>query len=488
MIRDLEALDSLELRPHYDVCIAGAGVAGIVLATKLSGRGLSVLLLEAGGLEYSDESQDHYLGGNLGHDYFELETTRLRYLGGTSGHWSGLCRPLDSYDFAERDYMPGSGWPITRADIDPYLTESETILEIKPFGGPEPVYEESEGALKRSPFRASPPVRFGTAYRAALEADPNIDLLLNANVISIEIDRQTGRTEALGFRSYSNPSPRMAKANDFVLAMGGLEIPRLLLIENRRYEHRLGNKSGLVGRYFMEHLQYDVGYMALFHPPGHLSLRLFATTLAFMNREKVSNCHLKAWTYNSGNFSHKAKSLLHDQICGTFMEDFARWFGDMRCVLSDGYLQATVEQAPNRDSRVILSDEVDSFGMPRIDLDWRLHELDKHTMKTASIAFGKYMIEADLGRLKVSDWVLDDEAGFPGFEGHNVAGNHHMGTTRMAANPADGVVDANSLLHGTPNLFIAGSSVFTTSGYAPPTLTILQLTLRLADHLAARKT
>ena len=82
-----------------DVCVIGAGPAGITLARALAAAGASVALMEAGGLEISAESQDAYVGTTVGLDYFPLDTCRLRYFGGTSGHWGGMCRNLDAYDF-----------------------------------------------------------------------------------------------------------------------------------------------------------------------------------------------------------------------------------------------------------------------------------------------------------------------------------------------------------------------------------------------------
>ena len=117
----------------YDVCICGAGVAGITLARKLSKR-LNVILLEAGDYGYSSESQEVYLGKSIGRGYFHLTATRLRFFGGTSNHWTGTCRPLDKEDFNRKSYVEYSGWPIGRSDLDPYLEETKSILDIAPEG------------------------------------------------------------------------------------------------------------------------------------------------------------------------------------------------------------------------------------------------------------------------------------------------------------------------------------------------------------------
>ena len=132
MIYDLDEAPPPEAAQGYALCIAGGGVAGITLARALAGRGRRVLLLEAGGLAFSAESQEVYGGESLGRSYFALEETRLRFLGGSSNHWAGWCRPLDAWDFERREDMPLSGWPIGKGDLDPFLAPAAEILEISP--------------------------------------------------------------------------------------------------------------------------------------------------------------------------------------------------------------------------------------------------------------------------------------------------------------------------------------------------------------------
>ena len=133
-----------------------------------------------------------------------------------------------------------------------------------------------------------------------------------------------------------------------------------------------------------------------------------------------------------------------------------------------------------------LSDERDAFGLRRVALDWRLSEIDVYTMRTAVTAFGTHMAEQEIGRAQVGDWLMADPPRFPGVADDEVGGKHHMGTTRMAADPEKGVVDADCRVHGVENLYIGGSSVFATTGHGNPTYTLTQLALRLGDHLAAR--
>ncbi|MGH6916635.1 MAG: GMC family oxidoreductase, partial [Geminicoccaceae bacterium] len=149
-----------------------------------------------------------------------------------------------------------------------------------------------------------------------------------------------------------------------------------------------------------------------------------------------------------------------------------------------GTLRAVAEQVPNANSRLRLSNDKDGFGLRRVALDWRLSPLDKTTIRVVGLELGRYFALTNIGRIRLADWVLSNDDVVPSVEdGGYGTGFHHMGTTRMGHSPEDGVVDRNCAVFGVPNLYVAGSSVFRTVGYANPTLTIVQLTLRLADHL-----
>jgi choline dehydrogenase-like flavoprotein len=141
------------------------------------------------------------------------------------------------------------------------------------------------------------------------------------------------------------------------------------------------------------------------------------------------------------------------------------------------------EQALDPSNRVRLGPERDALGLRRIVLDWRLHDLDRRTMRTAVLQFGKLLADQGIGRVRVADWILDDDWRAGNAAGGITGSYHHMCSTRMSDDPRQGVVDRDCRVHGTSNLFVGGSSVFATAGHATPTYTILQLALRLGDHL-----
>jgi choline dehydrogenase-like flavoprotein len=125
---------------------------------------------------------------------------------------------------------------------------------------------------------------------------------------------------------------------------------------------------------------------------------------------------------------------------------------------------------------VTLSEQTDALGMPRVRLEWRLRPADMRSMVRAQEIVDEELRRAGLGRLQIE---LDDATPPPGLKG----GWHHMGTTRMHLDPRQGVVDEHCRVHGVANLYVAGSSVFPTAGYANPTLTLCALAIRLADRV-----
>ena len=501
MIIDFDSVGSLPSTGQYDVCIAGGGVAGIVLAMKLAERGKKILLLEAGGLEASEESQSLYSGANIGRDYFDLDIARLRYLGGSSNHWSGRCAPLDAQDFQAHSHIEASGWPIDIGDVEPYLPGAREILELgefppdTPVGGPDARLKNTYGRWPK------PPVRFGQKYHDYLQKSDTIDVLLHANLVDIKLDPASGRVAAFLFRGYKEAAvPDEAIADHYVLALGGIENARMLLNARQQMPTGIGNGNGLVGRYFMEHLDRDVGYYVLDtdDPRFTDTLWALAPTAEMIRKEEIANVRVE---FHNGvdpgeqPLLSRAKETLRNNLCKSeILTDFVRTITTMRCLphVSDlpndaGRLVVSLEQVPNPNSRVTLLEEVDRFGLRRVALDWRLSSLDWKTVNRVSLEVAKYMAQQDFGRIKLYDWVLDDtDPGFPEppLEGGKGAGYHHMGTTRMGLTKKNGVVDRNCQVFDVDNLYIAGSSVFPTGGHANPTLTIVQLTLRLADHMA----
>lgn len=495
MIADT-ATDRSAFGRDFDVCVIGAGPAGITLARRLAAAGASVALMEAGGLEITSESQDAYLGTSVGQEYFELDVTRLRYFGGTSNHWGGWSRALDPVDFRPRPWVPLSGWPIPQLALDAYRAEADAILDLPSASeAPDLPMRQTAWDFHRFQFRFSPPTRFAEKFGPEIEASEAIALGLNANLVDLRLDDGLGRVEGALFRSYDPGDPGFTvRARAFALCTGGIENARLLLNFTGQVPEGIGNRSGWVGRCFADHPHFLIAEAVL-----RVLVRereFYAPTELFMEEHGCLNFGLRLeprWIWPDEQpalareemppeeFNILLERLVRDPFVDRTLTD--------RLTLPQptgqtGVVRIAQELAPNPDSRVTLGEERDAFGLRRPVMDWRMSALDVHTMRTAVTAFGRHLAEQDIGRIRVADWLLTDPPGFPQVGDDEVGGNHHMGTTRMSADPATGVVDGDCRVHGMANLYIGGSSVFPTTGHCNPTYTITQLALRLGDHIA----
>ena len=230
-------------------------------ALELAKTGKRVMLLEGGGESYSDESQALYEGECTSKFYPKLDYSRLRYLGGTTNHWEGSCRTLDEIDFKKRDWVANSGWPIEKKDLDPYYIRAHKYCGLGEFDYSIEYWEKhsklkrlitKESEFKERVNQSSPPTRFGTQYHTALKDSKNITLVLNANVTNINESRPIGTITSLTVTNLAKKQ-YTAIAKQFVLAMGGLENSRMLLLSRDVSKNGIGNENDTVGRYYMDH-------------------------------------------------------------------------------------------------------------------------------------------------------------------------------------------------------------------------------------------
>jgi choline dehydrogenase-like flavoprotein len=255
-----------------DLCIIGAGAAGITLAREFIGTPVRVVLLESGGLELDGRTQALYKGrSSIGLPYFPLDSARLRYFGGSTNHWGGVCRPFDDLDFEPRDWIPFSGWPIRRSDLDPYYPRAVDVVRLLSDDWSARSWDERDQlsplelgdrtAPRISQFVGEKSRSFGTNYREEIRRAANVHAYLHANVEEIETN-QTAST-ATDVRVATLTGNRFSvKAGHFVLAVGGIENPRVLLASNRHQPQGLGNQHDLVGRFFLEHPRFAAGIVA----------------------------------------------------------------------------------------------------------------------------------------------------------------------------------------------------------------------------------
>jgi len=500
--------------PRYDLCIVGAGAAGITLALELATTGLHVCLLEAGGAEYESQTQRLFEGEVVGQKYPMLRDTRVGALGGSTTVWAGWCRPLEALDFET--------WPFGLEELRPWYTRAHEICGLAACDYDAEHWSGVLGAdriLPGDPAFSSEIFHiqvqdFGQRYREWLQRSKNIDLMLHAPVTRVRVEGSA--CTAVEIRTLGG-NQLTIRADRFVLAAGGVENPRLLLLSGDERAGVPGNGGGLVGRYFADHAFVDPGALVLRAPAsldfyrarpvaasreassvrGVLSLRR-----EVLERERLMNANLffhpryeahrvfdteevkaalQLWSKVTQRavpgavwpYLRQALKAPH-RVAVAMARKLAVRHGPSR----HWRMRAAFETVFRYDNRVMLSDKRDRLGRRGVCIEWRIAEADIENMRRVMHLFDQAVRQAGVGHL---------ERAFPdapaAWRQALEAGKHHMGTTRMHVASQHGVVDENSRVHGTSNLFVTGSSVFPSGGYANPTLTVVALAARLGDHL-----
>ena len=526
------------------VCIIGSGAAGITLACELDGRGYKVLLLEAGGLG-TDRRLAEYYRGEAPAPHPDPSQFRRVGFGGTTALWGGRCVPLDPFDFERREYLADSGWPIGYADVARHYPRAMEYCDAGRFdftaGGslrsPAPLiagFDGGDSVVADRIERYSLPTNFGDRYRRQLRDSRNVTALLQARCVRLVKSPGADRIAAAEVVDRTGRR-RNVTADVFVLATGGVEVPRLLLVSDTG-GGGLGNRHGLVGRYYMCHFDNNIGRLV---PAGakvafdferttdgvycRRQLRFSAAALAEHRLLNTAfRLHFPSYsdaTHGSSVMSgiYLAKSLLlpeyraimqqtaasppspasaHLRNVLTGLPQLVRFSGDwlLRIQLARRKLPYTLvpnadgsypielnsEQAPLASNRVSLGQESDCHGLRRVHIDWRLSEWEVDAARRALLLLGSAVNRSGVARLELREEELEER-----LRASPPLGGHHIGTARMAAAESGGVVDGSCAVFGIPNLFVASSAVFPTSGHANPTLTIVALAVRLAAHLDA---
>lgn len=516
-------------RLEADVAVVGAGAAGLTLARRLVDGGRSVLLLESGGLDYEAAAAELNRGVNEGQDYYPLEDSRLRFVGGTTAIWGGRVAELDPIDFERRHWVPHSGWPFGYDELRPFYREARALLDLPrdpPPPNPSLLDRLTGDEVERRDWLIDPKFdRFGFAAQRELFAHPRLTLVTHATVRELRVTENGGHITGLELVAPSGERTEVV-AHDYVLAAGGLENARLLLASNSVVPAGLGNEFDHVGRYFMEHPHgrggrvlargnaawrlieafqkqriADFETAALVRPSDRLQRErgILNSALALAVRPAAGG-HLPITTAAYLAAKHRFQPTRRGRGAWRLYKSAGRvirrsvgpliWWLRAQNPANELALVLRAEQAPNPDSRVTLRrDDLDAVGMPRLSLDWRLLPLDRSSALELVQGFARTMERTGLGRVETAAWLEQAEEGWVSdalVSVHPLGGYHHMGTTRMAEDRRHGVTDAQGRVHGLPNLWVAGSSLFPTGGWANPTLSILALALRQADRMLAR--
>jgi choline dehydrogenase-like flavoprotein len=544
--------DALELGDaatlSADVCIAGAGAAGITIALELAAAGVDVLLLESGGLKAERGAQRLYEGAVADERlHSPPHRYRQRRFGGTTTIWGGRCVPYDPIDFEARDYMPHSGWPFALETLLPFYPRANELCEAGAFE-----YRANEAVRAplrpmiegfRSPHfttdtleRFSRPTDFGLRYGERLRAAQEVRVFLHANVTSLALSPGADAVESLTARTLGGRRLTV-RASHFVLATGGLETARLLLANRDIMPQGIGNDRDVVGRYYMCHFAGSVGTLrfnrsgaGVWHgydrtPDGIYCRRRLALSTETQRRLGIGNFIARLHHPRISDPAHRAAVLSALQLAkalipyeygkrlhGEERSGLRTWLLHLRNVVTAPWevvafahhlvrdrflaerkfpsiivrsgaghysLEFHAEQQPNPSSRITLTDERDALGMPRLLVDWRYTQGDIATVRAAV-----RLLADDIAASGVGAFDYDPESIEREMVRYGAYGGHHIGTVRMGTDRNASVVDPKCRVHGIENLYIAGSAVFPTSSQANPTLTIVALALRLAEHLA----
>jgi choline dehydrogenase-like flavoprotein len=478
-----------------DLAIIGGGPSGIALALALAHTPIRMLMLESGGTDFDATTQSLYAGSETGVPYIKLDAGRLRYLGGSSNHWGGFCRPLDMIDFEARDWLPHSGWPFGREALEPYFARAQSIVEAGPFiydnpekwtaalGAPIPL---GPGGVYNTFFQFSKqrdsvqhlPTHFGDRYADDLKQIPNLTVALHANVTGLRLAANAASLNRLDVATLTGRHFTV-KPKYAVVALGGIENARILLASNDVMKPGVGNQNDLVGRFFADHpipgetasiVVFNGNIAPYYQLPrdaiGTVVRAAFSPTETFKRKRRVL-----------GALATIENEIQLDAVGQAAVATTAAALGVDASNMRAYTVGCGLEVAPDPERRVKLTNARDKLGMPRLALDMRLADSDFMHYHDTIRELGRQLLAAKSGMLRINRTTREEWMSVMDW------GNHHMGTTRMHADPKKGVVDANSQVHGIPNLFIAGSSIFPTYSASNPTMNSIALTLRLADHL-----
>jgi choline dehydrogenase-like flavoprotein len=527
----------------WDVCIVGSGPIGMALALECERLGCSVLVLESGRARADSEIGDASYATIVDpRRHASMDLAVCRALGGTSWMWGGRCVAFDDIDFLERDYVPDSKWPITHDDIKSwYVKTAEYLLCGDATFSSAPPYELGPDVTIARMERWSRQPRLMLMYQGRIARSERVTFCLGSTVIDLEFG-DCGQS-VTGIVVTTHGGKFVVRARDVIIAAGGVESTRLLLAVQRKRPNYFGGVDGPLGRYYMGHVSGKIASIVFsddkaiddldfqiddtktfvrrrftltpaaqqahallntafwpdnppFYDPSHRSAVLSAVFLALaapiFGRQLLPEAIRRA---HVGSKPYPFAAHLRNVVAGA-----PGGVRDLAAVLRDRFLSTPrkpgfvvrnrgkryalhyqAEQAPSADSRVVLNNEKDRFGLPRATIDLRYTDKDVQSVISSHRILDSALRASGTGRLEywypqeqMADRVLEQAAD----------GYHQVGTTRMGRDPTQSVVDQNLKVHGVANLHIASTSVLPTTGQANSTFVGTALGLRLAHHLA----
>lgn len=508
-----------------DLCIIGSGAAGISIAAEHQDEDVSVIVLESGALEFQEDAQalNKIECTGLG----IKSRSRFRQFGGSTTAWSGKWLPLNPSDFKTKEWIENSGWPIEFEDLEEYYQRASIMHNgpnISSYFDEWTQEVDSSEELEVSLIPVSVywldiyDLDFSLTVGNFIEQSDNVTLYFSLTAVNIALNTSFDTVKTVDAIA-KNGNKVSVKAQNFVLACGGIENARLLLASNSQVKTGIGNGSDNVGRFFMDHpsgsvatvelskhysfpeclgmtgesngthrrdigvrLREDIvevnqsvaSYMVWRPKAEHVpsaSLRQLFSNLLLLKKRPTQ---WKLYVATLKNLTQLEKVNFFQVVLHRLLVKF----GLKSKIVRKYSLNFHIEQIPSSENRISLSNERDAFGQPLAAVHWTLSDVETRSIELLHHEMNILLKKKQCGKLRWNDGSPPD---FPNL----VTGDssHHMGSTRMGNNDLTSVVDRNCKVHGIRNLYIAGSSTFPTSGYSNPTFTIVALAIRLADHL-----
>jgi choline dehydrogenase-like flavoprotein len=521
-----------------DLCVIGAGPAGITVVDQLLDTGMSIVLAEGGGWAPAAANQTLLGGESFGYP-MNLTTGRYSAFGGAATRWGGRCAMLEPLDLAGRPWIHPAGWPIGWEDLRRYYDRAMLASNFPALWGDDEAMMQrirgtgsalTDGALRDFLWRKAggettrrrlgkqDGFNWGVGRRERLRAAGNVEVLLQANLVDLRCSPDGRTIRSALFRSLEGRQVEV-HAKRFVLCCGGVENPRILLeLDATRSAHLDGRDN--IGRYFGQHPRGNIVSVRMTRQQKQKADRLFGRFK--QGGEDISEHEIGFALSDSAQIEHelvnasagiydlphdrsswmaakRIKGLLESGRIGReighelllVLRDspallsnlWRRYVTGRELVFSTGAATIVIdlEQKPRYDSRIFLADDRDALGRRKAAVEWKVSPVEVRTARFMAERIADAFRRLDLGTPTVADWLANGDVQPGDLEGTY----HFIGATRMAETAADGVVDRDCKCFGVTNLFVMGSSVFPTGGHANPTMTIVALSCRLADHIRA---
>lgn len=493
------------------VCIVGSGPAGTFASEFLVKNGIDVIILEEGN-EFKNSNSDSFLDKTFVTENISFNYGFSKQIGGSSNLWSGRLSILENSDinYGNKEFK---SWPIKYKELFQYYKLASCILNIN-F---EEIWSSNKSIEKHIPNIFKDEIFGNFDFKKFLWQYPpfncndylkqnhikfnNFKLISNTKVLKLSQNSQDGRINYVEAKSKEHGFLKI-ESDFFILANGGIEVPRILLNSNSNSPLGIGNDHEMVGKCLMTHPKANIGLLSL-RKSTIIKNRLFneesqKTFIKYGLGNKESSNKLNHYLQFTPHFSKEFLNPLNyfskkEKIFNEFFSEKLSFDNSIRNLklfinnkyfLSNPYMlkarqffiRAYIDQKPNLDNKVFLSNAKDKYGIPKVSINWNLDKADKYDFLKFFENFSNNISINKIGNvesniLKLEKWPL------------NGLHSHFIGTTRMGNNPLTSVVDHNCKVHNISNLFIAGPSVFPSGGYANPFLTISALSLRLSEYL-----